>query len=159
MVCCRSRRFSMTKTCSNNGASSLLLQQVLSCPCSPGALPSTDTATCSRPRDVALNSIEGLSIADWDVVPAVLPAGGVSVHDWRTLHGSGPNHSGAMRMSLAVHMRTGRSWPRSTKPGEMYLDQFLHDRHRHCCPVVLGDPNEIRGDSHLPLVFEEPARL
>ena len=65
-------------------------------------------------RDVALNSMDGLTAADWEPVPAVLPAGGVSVHDWRTLHGSGPNHSGEMRMSLAVHMRTGRSRPSST---------------------------------------------
>ena len=84
-------------------------------------------------------------------VPAVLPAGGVSVHDWRTLHGSGPNHGTSMRKSLAIHFRTGRSWPRPAG----YLDTFLHDRRRHCCPVVLGDPLAIKGDQGLPLVFEE----
>ena len=110
-------------------------------------------------RDVALKSMDGLTTADWKPVPAVLPAGGVSVHDWRTLHGSGPNHSGEMRMSLAVHMRTGRSWPRSQTPGELYLDQFLHDRRHHCCPVILGDATAFRGDSHLPIVFAKPAKL
>ena len=81
----------------------------------------------------------------------MLPAGGVSVHDWRTLHGSGPNHGTTMRKSLAIHFRTGRSWPRPAG----YLDTFLHDRRRHCCPVVLGDPLAIKGDQGLPLVFEE----
>jgi len=81
----------------------------------------------------------------------VLPAGGVSVHDWRTLHGSGPNHGTTMRKSLAIHFRTGRSWPRPAG----YLDSFLHDRRRHCCPVVLGDPLAIKGDQGLPLIFEE----
>ena len=37
-------------------------------------------------RDAALETV-GLPLSDWDPVPAVLPAGGVSVHDWRTLHG------------------------------------------------------------------------
>jgi hypothetical protein len=113
-------------------------------------------------RDVALSSV-GLGPEEWEPVPAVLPAGGVSVHDWRTLHGSGPNHSDEMRMSLAIHMRTGRSWPRSNEPGENYLDQFLHDRRPHCCPVVLGDPAAIRGDRTAPIfadaAAEQVARL
>ena len=101
-------------------------------------------------RDAALETV-GLPLSDWDPVPAVLPPGGVSVHDWRTLHGSGPNHGTSMRKSLAIHFRTGRSWPRPAG----YLDTFLHNRRRHCCPVVLGDPLAIKGDQGLPLVFEE----
>ena len=56
-----------------------------------------------------------------------------------------------MRCSLAIHFRTGRSWPRSHTPGENYLDQFLHDRRRHCCPVLFGDPTAIRGDKTPPI--------
>ena len=126
-------------------------------------------------RDAALETV-GLPLSDWDPVPAVLPAGGVSVHDWRTLHGceysnglppshlstrslltqpllptAGPNNGSGMRCSLAIHFRTGRSWPRSHTPGERYLDQFLHDRRRHCCPVLFGDPTAIRGDKTPPI--------
>jgi ectoine hydroxylase-related dioxygenase (phytanoyl-CoA dioxygenase family) len=92
----------------------------------------------------------------WQAVPAILPAGGVSVHDWRTLHGSGPNHDSTMRCSLAIHMRAVRSYPRSNSVGENYLDQFLHDRRRHCCPVILGDP--LGGTKKVPPIYEA-ARL
>ena len=36
-----------------------------------------------------------------------------------------------------------------------WTDQFLHDRRRQCCPVVLGDPAAFKGDQHLPLVFTD----
>jgi len=45
-------------------------------------------------------------------VPAVLPAGGVSVHHCLTYHGSGPNQSDQPRRSIAIHMRTEKSTPR-----------------------------------------------
>ena len=38
-------------------------------------------------RQVSLESV-GLQLEDWEAVPAVLPPGGVSVHDWRLLHGT-----------------------------------------------------------------------
>lgn len=63
-----------------------------------------------------------------------------------------------MRCSLAIHFRTGRSWPRSTHPGDKYLDQFLHDRRPHCCPVVLGDPRAIKGDRTPPIFAEATAQ-
>jgi hypothetical protein len=59
-----------------------------------------------------------------------------------------------MRRSLALHMRTGRSWPMSDTPGDKYLDQFLHDRRPYCCPVVLGDPMAIKGDRTPPIFAE-----
>ena len=156
----------------------------------------------------------------------MLPSGGISVHDWRTLHGSGPNTGRGMRCSLALHMRTGRSWfaplatptlppplppvlfavssrgahgcslrseqsrsctispvristvghaaprptaptalhyllaarPRSNSPGDGYLDQFLHNRSLHCCPVILGDPSALKGDRTRP-TMANAARL
>jgi len=45
----------------------------------------------------------------WREVAATMPAGGVSVHDGLTYHGSGPNTSDGPRRSLAVHMRTEQS--------------------------------------------------
>jgi len=47
----------------------------------------------------------------WEEVPALLPAGGVSLHDCLTFHGSGANTSGAARCSLAVHLRDERAQP------------------------------------------------
>jgi ectoine hydroxylase-related dioxygenase (phytanoyl-CoA dioxygenase family) len=40
-------------------------------------------------------------------VPAVLRRGQVSFHNCRTIHGSGPNRSGAPRRSLAIHLQPG----------------------------------------------------
>ena len=36
-------------------------------------------------QQAAALAAAGLGASDWATVPAVLPAGGVSVHDWRTL--------------------------------------------------------------------------
>jgi len=47
----------------------------------------------------------------WEEVPAVMQAGGLSLHHKFTLHGSGPNTSGAPRRSIAIHLRTDRSRP------------------------------------------------
>ncbi len=43
-------------------------------------------------------------------VPVLLPAGGLSIHHRLTVHGSGANTSGRPRMSLALHLRSERSW-------------------------------------------------
>ena len=40
----------------------------------------------------------------WEVVSSILPKGAVSFHDWRTVHGSDPNHSQNQRRGLAIHM-------------------------------------------------------
>lgn len=47
--------------------------------------------------------------AEWHETPVLLPAGGVSFHQSRLLHGSGPNHSSKPRCSLAISFRTPNS--------------------------------------------------
>jgi ectoine hydroxylase-related dioxygenase (phytanoyl-CoA dioxygenase family) len=70
----------------------------------------------------------------WSETSAILSPGGVSFHDDYTLHGSGPNISGAPRRSLAVHMRTERSRPvDDTRTG---LAAFIDDP--ELCPVIFG---------------------
>ncbi|GAA1939123.1 phytanoyl-CoA dioxygenase family protein [Kitasatospora viridis] len=44
---------------------------------------------------------------DLRIVTATLGRGQVSFHHVRTLHGSGPNHSGEARRSIAVHLQPG----------------------------------------------------
>ena len=46
-------------------------------------------------RETAVAEWRWGQLSDWDPVPAVLPAGGVSVHDWRTLHGCEYSNGGA----------------------------------------------------------------
>ena len=72
--------------------------------------------------------------AGWDEVAAVLPPGGVSLHDRFTLHGSGPNHSSAPRRSLAIHLRTQNARPVGDK--REGLTAFIDDP--SVCPVVYG---------------------
>lgn len=55
----------------------------------------------------------------WDEVPAILPPGGVSFHHRLLVHGSGPNRSGAPRVSFAVHLRTEKS---GVRPGVRWQD-------------------------------------
>lgn len=71
----------------------------------------------------------------WEEVSGALPPGGVSFHHRLTLHGSGPNCSGAPRYSLAIHLLTERSRP---KNGECKgLTEFIDDPSR--CPILWGD--------------------
>ena len=70
----------------------------------------------------------------WSETPAILPPGGVSFHDCQTLHASGPNHSGEMRRSFAIHLRTNRAEPKDGK--RQGLTQFIDDESR--CPVIYG---------------------
>ena len=44
-------------------------------------------------------------------VAAVLPRGGICIHDCRTFHGSGPNTGSTTRRSFAVHCRTDQAVP------------------------------------------------
>ena len=53
-----------------------------------------------------------LPAEEWDEMPAVLPAGGVSIHQNLTLHGSRQNTSSRPRCGIAVHLRTERAEPR-----------------------------------------------
>jgi len=77
--------------------------------------------------------------ARWAETPALLPAGGIAVHDRLTLHGSGPNESGALRRSLALHLRTENSRP--TPAGRAGLARHVDDL--AACPVIHG-PRERR---------------
>jgi ectoine hydroxylase-related dioxygenase (phytanoyl-CoA dioxygenase family) len=70
----------------------------------------------------------------WQEVAAILPPGGVSFHDDYTLHGSGPNISGAPRRSLAVHLRTQSSRPVGDR--RTGLTAFIDDQ--DLCPVIYG---------------------
>lgn len=70
----------------------------------------------------------------WSETVCALPPGGVSFHHNLTLHASGPNTSGAPRLSLAIHLRTEKSAP---KDGQRKgLTEFIDDRGR--CPVLWG---------------------
>jgi len=70
----------------------------------------------------------------WREVSGVLPPGGVSFHHNLTLHASGPNRSGAPRLSLAIHLRTEKSNPKGgARKG---LAQFIDDTAR--CPILWG---------------------
>lgn len=44
---------------------------------------------------------------DLRIVTATLAPGQISFHHCRTLHGSGPNHSGEARRSIAIHLQPG----------------------------------------------------
>ncbi|HEY3333446.1 MAG TPA: phytanoyl-CoA dioxygenase family protein [Capsulimonadaceae bacterium] len=71
---------------------------------------------------------------EWIEASGTLPPGGVSFHDDLTLHGSGPNHSGRPRRSLAIHMRGERSRPVDGKRAGLtkYIDDLT------ICPVIHG---------------------
>ena len=72
--------------------------------------------------------------AHWIEEPAILKPGGVSCHDRRTLHGSGPNTSSDSRRSFAVHMRTENSEPKGNLREGLteYIDDYS------ICPVIFG---------------------
>jgi ectoine hydroxylase-related dioxygenase (phytanoyl-CoA dioxygenase family) len=67
-------------------------------------------------------------------VPAVLGAGGLSLHHRLTLHASGPNTSHEPRCALALHLRTEKSRPRDR--GGQELTKYLDDEVVN--PIVFG---------------------
>ena len=71
----------------------------------------------------------------WEEASGVLPAGGMTLHDNYTLHGSGPNFSQVYRRSLAIHMRTNHSRPKSGEESSGVLE-FLGQLDVN--PVVFG---------------------
>lgn len=79
--------------------------------------------------------------AEWQEVPAILPPGGVSFHHNLTLHGSGPNTSGRLRRSFAVHMRTENSCPIGGR--REGLAEFIDNL--DYCPVIYGERDMFRG--------------
>lgn len=59
----------------------------------------------------------------WEEIRAILPAGGVAAHNWKTVHSSGPNSSSRPRVGLAMHFRTNRSTLKpGIEPGALALD-------------------------------------
>ena len=68
----------------------------------------------------------------WDEAAAVLPPGGVSLHDGLTYHGSSSNQASAPRCSLVLHLCTDRARLREGTPGA--LTRFLDDP--AVCPVL-----------------------
>ena len=77
----------------------------------------------------------GLSMPDdavWSEHTALMSAGGLSLHDCSTLHGSGENGSDRPRRSFAVHLRTQNSRPvDDLRKG---LTRFIDDE--TVCPVI-----------------------
>lgn len=59
---------------------------------------------------------------EWTEVPAVMRAGGFSIHHNKTYHASGPNLETLPRRSLAIHARTEKSEPVSDK--RLTLSQY-----------------------------------
>lgn len=68
----------------------------------------------------------------WEEATAVLPPGGVSIHDKLVLHGSGINTSSGPRRSFAIHMRTEHSAPRDDR--REGLTEFVDNL--DYCPVI-----------------------
>ncbi len=76
--------------------------------------------------------------ATWRETAAILPAGGVSIHDDFTIHGSGPNRSGSLRRSLACHMRSDKSTRRGGT-GRSAADPLdAGAAESGVCPVIYG---------------------
>jgi ectoine hydroxylase-related dioxygenase (phytanoyl-CoA dioxygenase family) len=71
---------------------------------------------------------------NWREVPAVLPAGGFSIHHCETLHASGPNLEELPRRSLAIHARSEKSRP--VNDARAGLTEFID--HEWACPVIYG---------------------
>ncbi len=67
-------------------------------------------------------------------VPALMRAGGLSLHDCLTIHGSSANTSRRPRRSFAIHLRTGKSRPVDNQRAG--LARFVDDP--SVCPVIYG---------------------
>ncbi len=69
----------------------------------------------------------------WQEVPALLPAGGMSLHQSQLWHGSGENTSKAARCSIAINLRTANAKPVSG------VEDFGYCRYLNkpdICPVI-----------------------
>ena len=68
----------------------------------------------------------------------ILKKGHASFHNTRTIHGSGPNPSGAPRQSITVHMQPGDNhFRKKARPNEGF---YSHGNDRHCRKLN-GDPD------------------
>ncbi len=78
--------------------------------------------------------------ARWEESPALMQAGGLSLHSCYTLHGSGPNTSGRPRRSFAIHLRTQNSNPvNNQREG---VTRYIDDE--TICPVIYGTRSSSR---------------
>ena len=89
-----------------------------------------DKGTHRQDRPVQQQEIEALrqpsTITEpWEVVSSIIPKGGASFHDWRTVHGSEPNRSRAARRGLAIHLCSEESVPHGMHGGS--LNAWLDD--------------------------------
>ena len=77
----------------------------------------------------------GIEVPDgesWTEIPALMKAGGLSLHHCLTFHGSTANSSGRPRRSLAIHLRTQNSRPVNNE--RKGLARFIDDE--TICPVI-----------------------
>jgi len=66
----------------------------------------------------------------WEEVVPWLPAGCGSIHERRTLHGSGLNRASTQRLNMIIHLRSEKSEP---VPGSYYMNNLDDER---SCPVI-----------------------
>ena len=93
-------------------------------------------------------------IADAKPTPVVVPAGGMSIHHTRLLHGSAPNRSGRARRLLLYGYAAADAWPLSNVPTlEQWDKRMLRGESRRVArcvdlpeillPNFVGDPGSI----------------
>ena len=81
-----------------------------------------------------------------NVVPLEVPAGGISIHHVRTLHGSAPNYSGAPRRLLLFQFCAADAWPLS---GAGDWDAFNSN-------MLRGEPTNVPRMADLPVRMPLP---
>ncbi len=81
-----------------------------------------------------------------NVVPLEVPAGGISIHHVRTLHGSAPNYSGAPRRLLLFQFCAADAWPLS---GAGNWDAFNSN-------MLRGEPTNVPRMADLPVRMPLP---
>lgn len=77
-----------------------------------------------------------------EIVPVEVPAGGVSIHDGRTWHGSGPNRTGRARRSVVAHCISSEA---RFHPSEI---SYIYSRYKR-----VGD--EVMDESFFPVLWRE----
>lgn len=82
--------------------------------------------------DGVKNALKLPSDAEWNEQSALMSAGGLSLHDCYTIHGSGQNQSGHPRCSFAVHLRTQNSHP--VDDLRQGLTRYIDDE--TVCPII-----------------------
>ena len=81
-----------------------------------------------------------------NVVPLEVPAGGISIHHVRTLHGSAPNYSGGSRRLLLFQFCAADAWPLT---GAGKWDDFNGN-------LLRGEPTNVPRMANLPVRMPYP---